>query len=415
MTETTERFGVGTMVSSGQSTDVNILHEFDLDTYSRYLRAFNNALAPTYRFTARLVERNFQSYVDHENFAGRLIELGRNFGTVDRRALGESVMTQIVNWLTSFRLYLDYAETNLKRQFGNESDEVAIFKRRTAEAYDDHVGYRFIYRFRNYVQHCSLPLSALTLRASNVSSRNPFLKQAASFLIRRDDLLANFDWGPKHRADLAAMDETFRLRPLAQDAMDQLRGIERLLIDTAINEAARTITDAREALLHVPPDALGVPSLIRFITETDAPDGPIRTLNPIPLSREMVEQYERVAAGEIQAADVHSAAESPPPPVFDVTTVRERFRRDDRAVQAMSLWQVEGGGTPAFQAGVDRMVKEDQSVEPLLTGLFNMTAVLLHMTAATLGVRPDGLLGGLLDIYAGQSDVDGEDVERNGG
>jgi hypothetical protein len=32
--------------------------------------------------------------------------------------------------------------------------------------------------------------------------------------------------------------------------------------------------------------------------------------------------------------------------------------------------------------------------------MFNMTAVLLAMTAAVLGTKPESLLGGLLDIYA---------------
>ena len=45
----------------------------------------------------------------------------------------------------------------------------------------------------------------------------------------------------------------------------------------------------------------------------------------------------------------------------------------------------------------------------MFTGMLNMTAVLLHMTAAAIGVQPEGLLGGLLDIYGGTDDIGNKD------
>jgi hypothetical protein len=80
----------------------------------------------------------------------------------------------------------------------------------------------------------------------------------------------------------------------------------------------------------------------------------------------------------------------------------------------MSLWQAEGGGTIAFFSAVNSMIQEDGGVDLLLTGMFNMTAILMHMTAAALGVRPDGLLGGLLDVYAAQA-LDSEDPDPAAG
>jgi hypothetical protein len=215
-------------------------------------------------------------------------------------------------------------------------------------------------------------------------------------------LLEGFDgWGAV-RKDIASMSDEFELLPLAEEAMEQLHEIERALLDIAIAEGARTIADLREALENIPPDADGNPTLFRFATRGDDPRAEIIHLTPQSFSREMVEQYERVASGELTPSDLHHPTPPPPQPTFDPATVQEVFRRDSRAVQAMSLWQREKGGTPAFFKGVNAMIQEDGDVEVLLTGMFNMTGVLLHMTAASLGVRPDGLLGGLLDIYAGQ-------------
>jgi len=131
-------------------------------------------------------------------------------------------------------------------------------------------------------------------------------------------------------------------------------------------------------------------------------------MSPQLFSGEMVHQYERVASGELSPADLHHPAMPPASSVLDPATVGERFRHDSRAVQAMSLWQAEQSGTPAFIEGINRILEEDGGPDILLTRMFNMTAVLLHMAAASLGVRPDGLLGGLLDIYAG-SDASGDE------
>ncbi len=377
------------------------------------MEALGNAESPTHRFTARLVELNFQSYLNHEKFAGTLIGLGRNFSVADNRSLIESVTTQIINWLASFRLYLDYAETSLKRQFGRDSSQYLSFKGRTTDAYDNHRGYRFIYKFRNYVQHCGPPIASLRVSRSEQRATNPFVKQAAVFLLDRDELLHSYDeWGPV-RKDLLAMEPEFELRPLGQESMEQLRGIELVLLDIAITEGSRTIGDLREALSRLPVDAKGAPTLYRFTTSSDEPTTAAQ-LTPTLFSHDMVEQYERVASGAIQPADLHTRASPPTQPLFDPATVEQHFRRDSRAVQAMSLWQAEGGGTIAFFSAVNSMIQEDGGVDLLLTGMFNMTAILMHMTAAALGVRPDGLLGGLLDVYAAQA-LDSEDPDPAAG
>jgi hypothetical protein len=397
-TDSTELFGIGT-TSGLDGTKFNILSEFGMTDYLRYERALHSALAPTHRFEAKLVELNFHSYLNCEKFAGTLLGLGHNFGTADRRSLAESVMGAIINWLTSFRLYLDYAETQLKHRFGDESGQVKAFKTRTNLAFDSEPGYRFIYKFRNYVQHCGQPIAALSLNRVEKDQVNPFVKQAALFLLDRDALLSEYNGWAAVRADLSTMEKQFELRPLAEKAMAQLREIERVLLDIAIAEGARTIHDLREALELIPKDVEGTPTLFRFTQKNDG-SNEILNMTPQHFAREMVEQYEQVASGQKTPAGLHHPSEPPPPPGFDPATVRERFKRESRAVQAMSLWLNEKGGTPTFLAEVGRMIQDDRGAEVLLTGMFNMTAVLLAMTAAVLGTKPESLLGGLLDIYA---------------
>src|ERR1700676_1542133 len=102
--EPTEHYGIGTIVGEAPKTEIRIMDEFDLATYERYSSALASAVAPTDRFNIMLAEKNFQSYLNIQKFVGRIMILGRKFGLPDRKALGQPVMGQIVNWLTSFRL-----------------------------------------------------------------------------------------------------------------------------------------------------------------------------------------------------------------------------------------------------------------------------------------------------------------------
>ena len=400
--EPTEHYGIGTIVGEAPKTEIRIMDEFDLATYERYSSALASAVAPTDRFNIMLAEKNFQSYLNIQKFVGRIMILGRKFGLPDRKALGQAVMGQIVNWLTSFRLFLDHAETNLKRRYGADSEQVRRFDEQTALAFDSEFGYRFISKFRNYVQHCGSPLSSLTIGSVPMGEGLP-PQSKASFCLNRDQLLVAFDWGTKVGTDLQKVAEVFELEPLASKAMEQLREIDRLLLDMAIEDGARTISDVREAMSLLPDDVEGVPNLFRFIV-TDGMT--ITSLSPSPFLEEQgVSDYEMVASGERSPADLHSPTTRPELSQLDPKTIGEIFRRDSRAVQAMSAWQVEGGSTSGFQATVNSMIAADGNIEPLVTGMFKMSAVLLHMTAASLGVEASGLLGGLLDLYAApQSD-----------
>jgi hypothetical protein len=394
-------YGLGTSSEANSGSTFSILTEFSSDDFDRYSRALGNALAPTHRFESQLVELNFQSYLNFEKFAGTILGLGRNFGDVDRRRLAESATSQIINWLTSFRLYLDYAETRLKRQYGRDSVEAREFQHRAATAFDESVGYRFVSKFRNYVQHCGPPITAVTLRLNTEKGGHPFQKQTATFVVGRDAILDAYSkWGTV-RKDLLAMADEFELRPLAEEAMDNLREIDRFLLDTDIARGAATIGDLREALDLIPGDAEGTPTLFRYST-SGPDDQQVLNLSPQHFTRDMVAQYESVASGEMAPSDLHAPTPPVIPPAIDPTAVRDRFHRESRAIQAMSLWQSEGGGTPRFFAEVNRMIQEDSGVDALLTGMFNMTAVLSAMTAAVLGVAPQSLLGGLLDVYAHQ-------------
>lgn len=195
------------------------IEEEEYEVLDASLRAVS-ALSPP--FTFKLVERNYTELQSIHKYVATVLSLGRDFARADYRLLSESVATSIVNWLTATRLFLDHEETELKQTHGKRAPEVVRFKVATATAFDSHLGYRFTYKFRNYVQHCGLPLMNVVI------SENPgggLLKQKAQFLLVRDELLANYDQWGRVRADLQAMDASFGLLDLVDDAMTGLRDV----------------------------------------------------------------------------------------------------------------------------------------------------------------------------------------------
>jgi hypothetical protein len=52
----------------------------------------------------------------------------------------------------------------------------------------------------------------------------------------------------------------------------------------------------------------------------------------------------------------------------------------------------EGSGTPQFFAAVNNLIAEDRAVEPLITGLINVSGLLANVAACAIGLRPKGSL-----------------------
>jgi hypothetical protein len=150
-----------------------------------------------------------------------------------------------VNWLTAMRLFLDHEETELERRFGKQSPEVAAFTAATAKAFDaGEPGYRFAFKFRNYVQQCGVPLSSLDF--VRVPGSNPRAKQSVLLRVDRDELLANFDgWGPVKK-DLWAFPPRFELLPLIASAMNGIRDVHKACAEIDLDQAlAQSVMLAR--------------------------------------------------------------------------------------------------------------------------------------------------------------------------
>jgi hypothetical protein len=399
-------FSLGTF---SEPSTFNLLIDITAAEYDEMHEAFTAVAGLSPSFDYKLIARNFVDLESIHQFVTITISLGRQFATPDRRQLGESLMGSMVNWLTSMRLFLDHTETDLKRRYGKMSREVQQFKKATKSAFDTRVGYRFSYKFRNYVQHCGLPLSHIDISRPNRPTRTR-AKQSVALLLDRDELLSSYDeWGIVKR-DLEAMPPRFALGPLLSEAMEGLRDVYQELLDLRLSEALSRCTVLERALARIEDKgASGHPAIFRYRGE---PWRERSQITPTILPAEAIRKLASVAHGSATRESLFKKSEERPPLMFDPATVRERFHRDNRGVQVLSAWLAEKSGTPAFYDTVNTIIAEDQGTEPLITGLINVSGLLAHMTAAAIGATVQGLVAGLLDVY-GQFDKP-EDVEPTG-
>jgi hypothetical protein len=374
-------------------------NKFDLrtpvtkDEYDLYRESIMSVNSLRIQFATKLIEKNYQDLRNVRQYVGLVFSFGRAFAVPDRLQFAESVMALTINWLTSVRLYLDHAETDLKKRFGSTSAEWTQFKQECSSAYDESLGYRFVYKFRNYVQHCGMPVSHMSFVHPKGSTKAVI--QDVQFLLDRDQLLNAYgDWGPV-KTDLMGMSERFDLDPLIEEAMHRLRLIERTRLLIEIGKAAGNSDNAALAVKNL--GELGSEESPYLIAIERFSDGRI-DFSPFPIPINTIATLQKVKVGEIDSESLILPPSVPTSPL-DPEMVRQRIHTDSRGVQAISLFLEQGGATPEFHVGMQRIIEEDNGSDQLMTGLLNVSLVMVYSAASALGVTAEGFLSGMLNIY----------------
>jgi hypothetical protein len=140
---------------------------------------------------------------------------------------------RMLNLLSSMRTYVDHAEARLKRKHGDASRQVDLFLKATAHEFDTCFGYRFMYRLRNYTQHCGMPLGLISGGSSLPTPRpEEQPEHRIDFYFLRDELLSNFDkWGVIVKPELQSLPERFPLSAYVAESKESLKRIEAALAE----------------------------------------------------------------------------------------------------------------------------------------------------------------------------------------
>lgn len=148
----------------------------------------------------------------------------------------------LLNYLSSFRTYLDHLTTRYSHLDRQGSTYLKDFKKITSTCYDTSFFYRFFYKLRNFVQHCGLPI---TYMHTSETLDKGLVRVTISTGFSRDHLLEGFDWGPI-KNDLLKQPERLELLPCLETFVREVQNINLVVTSIEIciaNEPWRSLNE----------------------------------------------------------------------------------------------------------------------------------------------------------------------------
>jgi hypothetical protein len=152
-----------------------------------------------------------------------------------------------LNLLSSIRMYLDHIETDLKRRYGNKSHEVEKFEQICSQEYDGSFSYRFLYRLRNYAQHCGFPIHDISFTSKPNQIQNEY---ALTVRISRDKLLQDFDW-KSLKSEVVAAPENIDFNEHIDNMVRSLNRIHLHVIQSEFGRLREEVGVIQDLLSHV--------------------------------------------------------------------------------------------------------------------------------------------------------------------
>jgi len=250
------------LVSKGKIEEVRQLTDTEYEEYKK-------AATRLIRFSSdrqlfMIVRLN---YADYQNLLKRYFEAyakdpRRGWPIrVERMAL--DINRHILNYLSAIRAFLDHSETNLKRRYGKDSQRVRHFRDACSYAYDNNFSYRFLYKLRDYAQHCGMPLGALTLHSEEVDPLSKTVRRSLAVKFNRDELLNKFDqWGSQLKKEIQKLPLKFEINPHVTEMMKCLERINLTLIEDDLPELIQSAEYIEQLIKHTK-DMRGIPCILR--------------------------------------------------------------------------------------------------------------------------------------------------------
>lgn len=145
-----------TVVVLGEITGVKIISDIDYNDYKTHRKVISD-FSRDYELL-RLVVAEHRGFEQGIAAVGAAILKEENIVNQNNlRYLIFDANKLMLRFLGGVRTFLDHTQTTISRRYGASSDELKYWKRLTAEQFDNFFSYRFLYKLRNYTQHCGMP------------------------------------------------------------------------------------------------------------------------------------------------------------------------------------------------------------------------------------------------------------------
>jgi hypothetical protein len=382
-----DRFALGVWrQEAGQrGFDIDASVTISADEFQGYIDAISTYRSLSERNTYQILNRNHLRLASMLKMYANLEKVGGSFRRINQRNVVLLFMGEMTNWLASTRLYLENERDFILRHFGESSNELRRYRRATNQAFDSYPGYRFLYNLRDYAQHCGLPVSGMMV------SSDPAGKRVIDMYLSRSDLLvARFDWSRHAKELLASWPEQITVMPLIDESMAGFRIIEDELLRILLKRCAAATTMMREGIARVV-GSEGHPAVFQLPSSDKGDEGDNN------LAWQSFPESSALDAIERATANADPLADLPRVQTQQAGWSPEQRYANSRAAAIIADALEAGGTSSRFNESVNRVIREDDGITPLISGLTNLSIILIHMLSKALGSPPQDLLGSLGD------------------
>jgi hypothetical protein len=163
-------------------------------------------------------------------------------------------------------------EASLKRRYGEKSSNVQKFKQACGDAYDSCLSYRFLYKLRNYAQHCGMPISEVYLetRRSAEDAGQPYSTLTVG--IRRDAILRDYKWGSL-RDDIANLPEFIEINAHIEQLMSRIQTINLIVAQDEFAALFPHAVFIKTLIDKIPQDEDGIPCVFGVTFNNEGSQG----------------------------------------------------------------------------------------------------------------------------------------------
>ncbi|MGF9876770.1 Uncharacterized protein BC141101_01204 [Bacillus toyonensis] len=154
---------------------------------------------------------------------------------------------RVLNYLSTFRTYLDHAEYLLKKEYGKDSEQVKKFKEVCSKEYDNNFAYRFLYKLRNYSQHCGMPVGNVSL--GQRANKDNGIDYSLIVTFDRDELLRSYDsWGNPVKGELEKLPPGIVVNEYLEELQECIKRIQSCLMEFRVDELRESVDYIRNLI-----------------------------------------------------------------------------------------------------------------------------------------------------------------------
>ena len=220
------------------------------------------------RVSFSVLRQNYLYFVALERQLTAEVSSSQPSSGVHPEATQVLLTTVTLNYLSSMRMSLDHAAKELKqRDRLDDGNRLDVWKEACSSEYDHYFAYRFLYRYRSYIQHRGLPLTMSEISGYRDDDGNVVGRLVLSESPQQ--LVENYDKWSTVEDELVSLTTEIDLSEQIHLSMECLERIEECYIEQFVPELTRSV-DAFVEVLGDLDSYDGTPIMAKFTRDGDA-------------------------------------------------------------------------------------------------------------------------------------------------